>query len=181
MPNYIVNFTLKSTSRAQMRQDLIATFMSEQPGTGNGNNASRYRYDVEKLNLNYSIFLKRPTMLNKGFDFTVNISGMSFKKKRIYSNPSHADIIEALINCKNRFSTIYQKDIVPMINDIYNCKSVNMSVLSGATFEDYQGFSHPIEIILLAVKWLFMEQDCAYWNYSGRAMFYNSLKQNNLV
>lgn len=181
MSNYIVNFTLNSTSRSQMRQDLITAFINEQPGTGNGNNASRYRYNVENLNANYSIFLKRPTMLNKGFDFTVNISGMTFKKKRIYSNPSHTDIIDALTNCKNSFPTIYQNDIVSMINDIYNCKPVNMSVLSGATFTDHQGVSHPIEIILLAVKWLFMEQDCAYWNYSGRAMFYNSLKQNNLV
>lgn len=181
MPNYTVNFTLNSTNRAQMRQNLIATFMSEHPGTGNGNNASRYRYDVEKLNSNYGIFLKRPTRLNKGFDFTVNISGMTFKKQRTYSNPSHADIISALTNCKNNFSTIYQNNIVPLINDIYNCKPVNMTILSGAMFIDHKGNSHPIEIILLAVKWLFMEQDCAYWNYSGRAMFYNALKQNNLV
>ncbi|MBO4983793.1 MAG: hypothetical protein J6D23_07010 [Clostridia bacterium] len=181
MPSYIVNFNLKSVNRAQMRRDLITTFINEQPGTGNGNNASRYRYNVENLNANYSIFLKRPTMLNKGFDFTVNISGMLFKKQRTYSNPSHSDIINALTYCKNNFSVIYRNDIIPILNNIYNCKPVNVSVLSGATFIDYQGVSHPIEIILLAVKWLFMEQDCAYWNYSGRAMFYNALKQNNLV
>jgi len=37
------------------------------------------------------------------------------------------------------------------------------------------------ETILLTVKWLFMEQDCAYWNYSGRAMFYSALRANGLA
>lgn len=58
---------------------------------------------------------------------------------------------------------------------------VNFVNLSGATFTDYQEGQHPIEIILLAIKWLFMEQDCAYWNYSGRAMFFDVLRNNNLV
>lgn len=40
---------------------------------------------------------------------------------------------------------------------------------------------HPIQIILLAVKWLFMEQDCAYWNYSGRKMLMDALANNGLV
>lgn len=51
----------------------------------------------------------------------------------------------------------------------------------GICFLDYEGKEHPIEIIILAVKWLFMEQDCAYWNYSGREMFYTALKDNGLV
>ena len=38
-----------------------------------------------------------------------------------------------------------------------------------------------IEGILKIVKWLFLEQDVTYWNYSGRAMLYQSLKDNGLV
>ena len=38
-----------------------------------------------------------------------------------------------------------------------------------------------IEGILKLVKWLFLEQDVTYWNYSGRAMLYQSLKGNGLV
>ena len=49
------------------------------------------------------------------------------------------------------------------------------------TFHDYEDVEHPVEIIILAIKWLFMEQDCAYWNYSGRAMFYSALKEKGLV
>ncbi len=181
MPTYTINFTLAATNRIRMREDLISQFMLEEPGTGNNNNASRYIYNVEKLNVDYGIFLKRPTQLNKGFDFTVNIDGMWFKNKRRYSCPSHSDIMDALQECKERFPYIYEAHIVPAIKDIYDCYDVQFDILTGATFSDFQGEQHPIEIILLAIKWLFMEQDCAYWNYSGRAMFYKGLRQNNLV
>ncbi len=181
MPTSTVIFNLEPLNRAQMRKDLIAQFIQEQPGSGNNNLASRYIYEVEKLNDSYGIYLRRPTQLNKGFDFTVNISGLMFKKQKCYSNPSHSDIVNALIDCKNHFPAIYQNQIIPYLNDIYNCKPVSFGSLTGATFADYQQVQHPIEIILLAVKWLFMEQDCAYWNYSGRAMFYNALQKNNLV
>ena len=180
MAENTVNFTLTATNRAQMRMDLISQFMKENPGTGNEDRASRYTYNVESLG-NYGIFLKRPTQLNKGFDFTVNVSGLYFKKYRRYSNPSHQDIIDALTSCKECYPQIYQDKIKPLIKDIYDCKQIDLSSLTGATFVDYEQEQHPIEIILLAIKWLFMEQDCAYWNYSGRAMFFDALQRNNLV
>lgn len=92
----IINYSLPSGDRISMRKNLIQTFLCENPGTGTGDKASRYHYNVER-------------------------------------------------------------------------------------FDDYAGNKHPIEIILLAVKWLFMEQDCAYWNYSGRAMFYSVLQENGLI
>jgi len=55
----------------------------------------------------------------------------------------------------------------------------NVQYSNGLTFHDFEGTEHPIEIILLAVKWLFMEQDCAYWNYSGRAIF--ALRERELA
>ena len=150
----IINYSLPLGDRISMREYLIQAFLRETPGTGIGDNASRYQYNVEQFG-DYSIFLKRPTQLNKGFDFTVNIGGLFFKRNRRYSNPSHQDIIDAL---------------TPVL-----------LTPSGATFCDYAGNEHPIEIVLLAVKWLFMEQDCAYWNYSGRAMFYGVLQENELI
>lgn len=67
-----------------------------------------------------------------------------------------------------------------VIKDIYNCKNISISQ-SGITFSDFNGQQHPIEIILLALKWLFIEQDFTYWNNSGRQMLYNLLKNNNLI
>lgn len=174
----IVEYQLPSGNRAEKRSALITTFLNEEAGTGNGCNASRYQYNVESF-LNYRIFLKRPTQLNKGFDFTVNVSGLYFKKNRRYSNPSHNDIISALTDCKTNFPTHYSQ-IASLINDIYECHDALITP-SGATFLDSDGNQHPIEIIVLAIKWLFMEQDCAYWNYSGRCMFYNALCDNRLL
>ena len=178
MPLTQINYTLPITNRLQMRKDVINLFAAELPGTGTGNNASRYEYKVEQYQ-SYNIVLKRPANLNKGFDFTVNIIGLQFKKTRRYSNPSHNDIITALSYCKSNNQN-YHAVIVPIINDIFNCENVNLGN-SGFNFIDFAGQSHPIEIILLALKWLFIEQDFTYWNNSGRYMLYNTLKNNNLV
>ena len=62
-----INYTLPPGDRTSTRRNLITLFLNEIPGTGNGNNASRYQYNVEQFN-NYKIYLRRPTQLNKGFD-----------------------------------------------------------------------------------------------------------------
>lgn len=178
MPTYCCTFQLPSGDRALKRKALISYFLDELAGTGNGNYASRYEYTVETYG-DYGIYLKRPTRLNKGFDFTVNISGMYFKKNRRYSNPSHSDIIDALASCRDEHPEEYGR-VKETIIGIYNCEDVCLDNVS-ASFRDYEGTEHPIQIILLAVKWLFMEQDCAYWNYSGRKMLMDALANNGLV
>ncbi len=165
MSENIINFELPDGDKTSMRTSLINLFLNETAGCGTGENASRYRYNVEYYN-NYIIFLKRPTRLNKGFDFTVNIQGLYFKKQRTYKNPSHEDIFYALNYCRTHYPNEYAK-VSSAIIDLYNCKSPDLSNIQ-AYFVDYEGNNHPIQIILLAIKWLFMEQDCAYWNYSGR-------------
>lgn len=51
----------------------------------------------------------------------------------------------------------------------------------GFDFTDGDGILRPIAIILLAIKWLFIEQDITYWNWSGRNMLYNQLIEMGLV
>lgn len=178
MATYVRNYRLPSGNRSQKRQDLISCFLNEEAGTGKGNNASRYQYNVDSYG-EYGIFLKRPTQLNKGFDFTVNVRGMYFKKNRKYSNPSHNDIFDALICCKNECPDEYDA-VRDAIVTIYECDDIDLSHIN-AYFLDYEGGRHPIQIIILAIKWLFMEQDCAYWNYSGRAMLFQALTKHELV
>lgn len=177
----VVEFTLPCVSRAQMREDLTRLFLAEQPGTGKNENTSRYRYNVEKFGDRYCVFLKRPTRLNKGFDFTVNVEGLYFRNVKSYSNPSHKDVVAALKDCQNRCPEIYESEVKPILRDVYDCKPVRLNAVSDAKFIDFENRLHPIAVILLTVKWLFMEQDCAYWNYSGRAMFYERLQSENLV
>lgn len=173
-----VKYTLPTGNRRSMRINLISTFLQEEPGNGIKELASRYQYYVESFQ-NYDIVLNRPTQLNKGFDFTVNIKGMFFKKTRRYTAPSHGDVINALQYAKAYYPHIYPT-IAKNIQDIYNCQPFTATP-SGVLFPDYDGNLHPIEIMLLAIKWLFMEQDCAYWNYSGRAMLYHELSTLKLV
>lgn len=173
-----IDYKLPVGNRTQMRRALISCFLNEISGTGNGDNASRYQYNVETYK-SYRIYLKRPTQLNKGFDFTVNVEGMYFKKARRYNNPSHQDIFEALTYCLNTFPEEYDK-VRKAIVDIYNCIDTDFSQIN-AFFCDCEGTNHPIQIILLAIKWLFMEQDCAYWNYSGRRMLFDKLNEYGLA
>lgn len=178
MSTHICNYILPDGNRQQKRRALITCFLDEEAGTGRGDDASRYQYNVESYG-DYGIFLKRPTRLNKGFDFTVNVQGMCFKKSKKYSNPRHDDIFEALTCCKNKCPNEYNA-VSKAIIAIYECNDIDLSHIN-AYFLDFEGTSHPIQIILLAIKWLFMEQDCAYWNYSGRKMLFEGLVNRGLV
>lgn len=178
MPTYVIDYELPVGDRTEMRRALISCFLNEAAGTGRGDHASRYQYNVEAYR-GYDIYLRRPTQLNKGFDFTVNIKGMYFKKNRRYSNPSHQDIFDALTDCRNTYPDEYDA-VRNAIIDIYHCKDADLSQIQ-ACFRDYEGKERPIQIILLAIKWLFMEQDCAYWNYSGRRMLFDGLHDCGLV
>lgn len=175
----IIDFSLPVTDRATMRRTLIETMIQELPGTGKGDLRSSYQYNVESFQ-DYGIYLKRPTQLNKGFDFTVNTEGLWFKKNRRYSNPSHQDIFNALADCRLHYPAEYAS-VSNIITELYRCNLVDFSTPMGIGFHDYDGNEHPIEIILLAIKWLFIEQDCAYWNYSGRAMLYTALRERDLA
>ena len=178
MPTYTCDYKLPSGDRSQKRQSLISCFLNEEAGIGIGDNASRYQYNVESYG-DYGIFLKRPTRLNKGFDFTVNVQGMYFKNRRRYQSPSHGDIVESLTCCRNKCPKEYDS-VRKAIVSIYKCNDIDLSQIN-AYFLDFEDNKHPIQIILLAIKWLFMEQDCAYWNYSGREMLFNALSENGLV
>ncbi|SFO16200.1 hypothetical protein SAMN04487831_11029 [Pseudobutyrivibrio sp. UC1225] len=179
MSEHEISYNLISGDRTQKRKSLITSMLEEECGTGTGTNCSRYRYNVESYG-EYGIYLKRPTQLNKGFDFTVNVDGMWFKKERRYSCPSHQDIFDALDDCRSHYPGEYD-NISFMIEKIYNCEDVDLSEVSDIYFHDFEGSKRPIAIILLAIKWLFMEQDCAYWNYSGRAMLYKALQKQQLI
>lgn len=184
MATFQLNFNSQFTNRTDLRNALIRTFMNEAPGTGTGNNCNNYFYTVETYG-NYSIILKRPGKINKGFDFAVCISGLKFRdKKRAHEPPNFDNIFYALEYCKKKNKTIYTHQIIPIINDIFNCRAYNPSSqqsLNAQFYNRYDQQLYPIELILLALKWLFAEQDFTYWNYSGRAKLYGELQVRNLV
>lgn len=174
-----VNLTKYSFSnkRSELRKEIIEIFLKEKPGTGKGNLTTRYKYIVNKLKDGRKVYLSRPANFNNGFDFTLNVSDTNFnlgllnkkgKTKRSSTRPTHDNILTDLINKKTENLVLY-KLFMDQIDLIFECKnptSIRFSFTSG----------HPSELIIECIKWLFVEQDVTYWNYSGRTMFYKGIK-----
>jgi len=171
---------LLAGSRVEARREIVELFLNEQCGTGKGELSSKYEYKVEQCN-DYSILLKRPAALNKGFDFVVHIDGMYFNSSRRHTNPSHNDIIQTLQQVKDSVSREQYEIIEISIRNVYNLREFDVSSISDIYFTDCDNQLRPIVIIILAIKWLFIEQDVTYWNWSGRAMLMNALEENTLV
>lgn len=154
--------------RILLRQELINLFLQEQPGTGKGDLASRYRY-VIKIIGNNEIYWSRPANLNNGFDFTLNVSNINFNigGKRSSTRPKHEHVLDDLRLKKQTNLPLYNK-FIKEIEKIYICQPpINVNFNFGVGYNS--------EIILECIKWLFAEQDVTYWYYSGRAMLYERI------
>jgi len=158
-----------SGDRESIRKQVISAFLTELPGCGRGENATRYTYHVESTALGERIFLSRPAPLNKGMDFLVCASHARFLAgRRRVSNPSHRNIHEDLL-AKKHESLPKMNIVLPIITSIYQCQDVAWEGLP--IFE----VGYDIELILKIIKWLFIEQDVTYWNWSGREMLYKAI------
>lgn len=180
MPLYEITYNLTSNNRKNIRKELTELFISEEPGTGKGELSSKYHYIVE-THEDTSIILKRPAGLNKGYDFTVNVDNFYFKgARKRHRNPSHNDIFSALEYAQTNYADDYEK-VSLQIKNIYNCMEYDFSEINHINFIDGDSIERAIAIILLAIKWLFIEQDITYWNWSGRNMLMNGLIERGLV
>lgn len=161
-------------SRNEVRLRVVKVFSNEEPGTGNGDNASKYIYYVEILNDGNRIYLQRPANLHNGFDFLVCVENTNYAKlgKRCRNYPKHEDIGEDLKQKKAESPTEYAR-LFELIKRVYECDDVDDSEMSVLRFS----VGLPIDHILKVIKWLFIEQDIRYWNYSGRNMTWSIVPQ----
>jgi len=156
-------------NRSELRKEIINFFLKENPGTGKGEFTSRYNYVVKKKG-NREVYLKRPAQFNNGFDFTLNVSNINFNQGgRATTRPTHGNILDDLFQKKVANAELYN-ELKIQIDKIYNCQSPDK-------FEFNFGIGLDTEILLECIKWLFVEQDVTYWNYSGRAMFYSKIQE----
>jgi hypothetical protein len=156
-------------NRSELRKEIINIFLDENPGTGNGELTSRYNYIVKRKG-DIEVYLKRPAQFNNGFDFTLNVSNTNFNPNgRATTRPTHGNIINDLASKKETDEALYSK-LKLEIDRIYNCQQPKKVV-----FDFNIGLDS--EILLECIKWLFLEQDVTYWNYSGRAMFYSKINE----
>lgn len=171
MEHIIIDWTTKkfSNDRHLMREEIVNSFLGENPGTGTGNNCSKYTYIVARIN-DHDIYLQRPAQFNNGFDFTLNVSGINFNPDgKATTRPKHSDILDDLKLKKQEDIDSYKK-LINEIRLLFNCQELSKN--SNMIFFS-QGLYVPI--LLECIKWLFVEQDITYWNYSGRSMLFEEI------
>lgn len=161
-------------SRNEVRLRVVEAFSNEEPGTGIENEASRYIYYVETLNDGNRVYLQRPANLHNGFDFLICVENTNYAKtgQRRRNYPKHDDISEDLRLKKEESSTEYAR-LFALIQRIYNCDDVSDSEMTSVSFST----GLPVDHILKVTKWLFIEQDIRYWNYSGRKRTWSIVPQ----
>jgi uncharacterized UPF0146 family protein len=171
VPSQELNFSVNgSLSRKELRKQIVEQFLLEEPGTGTGDNTSRYIYYVEKLHDGSRIYLTRPAYLKKGFDFLIHIEGKTFLTGKDF--PKHDDIFKDLRTKKDEDPTSYRR-LHEAMTEVYNCREPEEVLKSFSDVSFKSGFS--VELILKTLKWFFIEQDIRDWNYSGRGMFKSGL------
>lgn len=177
MPTFNQNLNLPThlTTRDEIREWVILEFLKEEAGLGTKELSTKYIYTVEQCATGNSIELRRPAFLNKGMDFTVHVTNIQFRTKGAFKDkPKHQEIIDDLIAKKNHDAKMYEK-LTYILQEIYDCQhpqNININIPSGLL---------SCEEVCLAIKWLWIEQDVTYWNFSGRAMLYQILKEQGLI
>jgi hypothetical protein len=171
MPTSVTLNIPNQGTREDLRKVLVEEFLNELPGTGTGNLTSNYIYYVENLASGNRIYLTRPAMLNKGFDFLVHVEHFTFQHGRQQNDaPAHRDIIDDLMTKRAHNLPDYTQ-LFSILQSIFRVQLV--TPIQFAHLTALPGY--PIDMIVGVVKWLFIEQDVTYWNWSGRQMFMDAI------
>lgn len=159
-------------TRDEVRMRVVAEFAKELPGSGKGDLASRYIYYVEKLKTGQRIFLTRPAFMHNGFDFVVHVEGVNFACEgcRYRDAPSHEDMLNDLC-VKMQEDPFEYSRLFLLLQDVYSCRNVPEEAMHQISF--VKGL--PSEMTIKVFKWLFIEQEIRYWNYSGRDMLWSGV------
>lgn len=132
-------FTLISSTREDVRREVVIKFLDETCGSGTGDLASKYEYSVESYN-EYTVVLKRPAPLNKGFDFQVVTPEIYYKidNGRKHNRPSHKDVEIILKQVKCNYPQKYQV-VSELIKSIFLCEKCDITKAGGLFFFDGDG------------------------------------------
>lgn len=163
-----INMTISNEgTRNDVRMRVVEQLAKEAPGTGAGDCATRFIYYVETLNDGNRVYLRRPANLYYGFDFLVCVEGTNYNPsgKRARNYPSHNDFAEDLAAKKAENPDMYKK-LYKLLKKVFDCHEVSEAEYKQIKFQT----GYDVDHILKTIKWLFIEQDLRYWNYSGRNM-----------
>lgn len=170
----ITHFFSNEGSRNEIRMRVVNKFSEELPGTGKADYASHYIYYVEILKDGNRVYLQRPANLHNGFDFLVCVENTNYASanKRKRNSPKHEDLYNDLLQKRHENNILYNQ-LYDILFKVYECYDVRESEYAHISFS----CGLPVDHIVKIIKWLFIEQDIRYWNYSGRAMTWGSVPQ----
>ncbi|MBM3155299.1 MAG: hypothetical protein FJ008_08220 [Chloroflexi bacterium] len=159
-------------ARHDIVRKVVNTFIdSESQVRGKG---IKFRYPVENLPDGKQLFIFRPGGLNKwNFDFKVEVT-----EELGLGKGSHDEIVLDFRNKKHEnmhkfnvllraLAEIYESSENDIDSLLRSYPDLKVSFQTGAN----------VEIILKVIKWMFIMEDIVYWNYQGRSMLYNALKE----
>ncbi len=156
----------KLYSKNELRKFVVLKFMEEDPGKGSGKFVSRYKYIVEEFADKRKLYLIRPAQNKFGFDFQIWIENWNQGNKD--KMPSHNDIIQDL-NLKREENYHNFRFLLKSIDKIFICEDderiLDWLYNNNITFL----VGEKIDVLLKIIKWMFIEQDIRYWNFSGRS------------
>jgi hypothetical protein len=171
----VINFSNTSSDadfdirRNVVRMRVVEEFAKEPAGKGKHELSTRRIYKVENLNDGRFLYLQRPANLHNGFDFLICADGVQTDKKKPFDKaPAHTDMVQDLQSKKEASPKEYQK-LKTLMQKIFECYDVSDEEISDVYFDT--GYS--VKLTLSIIKWMFIEQDIRYWNYSGRSMLWN--------
>lgn len=177
-------------NRCALKMKVVEIFGQEKPGEGTGDKASNYKYVLEECSEGYRIYLKRPAFNYNGFDFAICVEkrddnseyedvNFSDNKpgKRKTSKPSHDDIKNDLLAKQKENKELYDNTVKKFIDKIYYIEEFEIKDVINVQKNFLTGY--PLDLVLKIIKWMFIEQDIRYWNYSGRKELYEYLIQEN--
>ncbi len=171
-----INWNLpKINSRNELRKYVVLKFMEEKPGQGTGKLVSRYKYNVERFLDGRKLYLIRPAQYKMGFDFQIWME--NWNKLNLNKMPSYKDVIQDLkykqLENQNKFNFLLKA-----INQIYICEDDDRILKWLQEKKISFSIGENINILLKIIKWMFIEQDIRYWNFSGRVKLKNYINKS---
>lgn len=170
-PEFVLDWVLKASDRSAQRRALAEKWLDE--GT-----YSKYKYFVETCEDGKRVYLLRPTFLNKGFDFQVNVEGFRSVTRTAKGGtremPSHEDVLHDL-RLKLKSNPKLRDELFSAVCDVYDCAEPDEILVKRPTLKKCHA-GLPLDKTLRTIKWLFIEQDLTYWLGSGRNMFMSAIE-----
>jgi hypothetical protein len=164
----------EESQRRGIRRQLLEEAADEQPGAHD--RTAVHSYAKETLSQGTGLVLVRPARKNRGLDFTIEVLRLPGKPARWYPslNALFADI-EAKLDERPDLA----RPLFEAIDGVWRCRDVDevVRVALDRGLGNYSPGSLPIDVLLKAWKWMFIEQDFTYWLYSGRVRPMNHIRR----